>query len=141
MVKSQTILSKMLRRLMDAHMIHGKPISANELSKRTGVPQSTITRILNGDVKDPRQKQVQRLADFLKVSVSELRGETENGAVPEKKDTDTGYLLYIKPDEAEILTAYRESTPAGQHAIVATVKALAAQSPRPAADVLKYGKK
>jgi transcriptional regulator with XRE-family HTH domain len=142
MGKNPTILSKTLRRLMDAHMVKGKPISANELSTRTGVPQSTITRILNGDVKDPRAKQVQRLADYLKVSIAELRGEaTEDRGVVVKKDTETGYIISVGPTEMELITAYWQSDPTGQQAIVATVRALAAQSPRPSAEVLKYGKK
>lgn len=142
MVKNPTALSKTLRRLMDAHMIHGKPISANELAKRTGVAQSIITRILNSKTADPRAKQIQKIADYFKVNVSELRGEVvENGTIPKKKDDDTSYLIYVHPTEAELVTAYRESSPAMQQTIAATVKTLAAQSPRPLADVVKFGKK
>lgn len=132
MVKNPTVLSKMLRRLMDAHMVNGKPISANELAKRTGVSQSIITRILNSKTADPRAKQIQKIADYFKVNVSELRGEAaENGTIPaKKKDDDTSYLIYIQPPEAELVTVYRESSPAMQKMILATAKVMAAQSPR-----------
>lgn len=132
MVKNPTTLSKTLRRLMDAHMIHGKPISANELSKRTGVAQSILTRILNSNTADPRAKQLQKIADYFKVSVTELRGEAvENGTIPaKKKDDDTSYLIYVHPTEAEIVTRYRESPPAMQQTILATIKAMTSQSPR-----------
>lgn len=133
MVKNPTVLSKMLRRLMDAHMVNGKPISANELAKRTGVSQSIITRILNSKTADPRAKQIQKIADYFKVNVSELRGEVvENGTIPaKKKDDDTSYLIYVHPSEAEIVTRYRESNAAMQQTILATIKAMTSQSPRP----------
>jgi len=133
MVKNPTALSKTLRRLMDAHMVNGKPISANELAKRTGVAQSIITRILNSKTADPRAKQLQKIADYFKVNVSELRGEVvENGAIPAKgKDDDTSYLIYVHPPEAEIVTRYRESPPDMQRTILAAIKAMTSQSPRP----------
>lgn len=141
MVKNPTAFSKTLRRLMEAHLVHGKPISANELGKRIGVPQSSITRALSGT--EPRGKNAQKMAAYFKVSVAELRGEAvENGTIPVKrKDDDTSYLIYVHPSEAELVTAYRESSPAMQQTIAATVKTLAAQSPRPMADVVKFGKK
>lgn len=133
MVKNPTALSKTLRRLMDAHMVNGKPISANELAKRSGVPQSSITRALNGTTKEPRAPHIEKWARYFKVNVSELRGEAvENGTIPPKeKDDDTSYLIYVHPPEAEIVTRYRESPPAMQKTILATIKAMTSQSPRP----------
>lgn len=72
-----TTIAKVLAMLMEAKIVRGKPISANELSRRTGVPQSTITRILTGKVLDPRAKQVDALAAFFSVSSAELRGEKQ----------------------------------------------------------------
>jgi len=57
-------------------MREGAGISANELARRTGVPQPTITRILNGESKDPDTRTVTPLASYFGKSVAYLRGET-----------------------------------------------------------------
>lgn len=122
MGKNPTTLSKTLRRLMDAHLIHGKPISANELSKRTGVPQSTITRILNSDVKDPRQKQLQKLADFFGVSSSYLRGD-EPAPKSRASEGATSYLIQFEPGEASFVDDWRKSPPEVRDIVAATLAA------------------
>lgn len=53
----------------------GKPISANQLAEKTGVPQPTITRILNGQSLDPDTETLRPLADYFKVTVGQMRGE------------------------------------------------------------------
>lgn len=126
-------LATTLRMLMDSRVVRGKPISANELSRRTKVPQSTITRILNGDVKEPRNAQLQPIADFFAVSLTELRGESQAKVIgPQRQDPANGEpraLAYVSVQEMDLLIAYRSSNDVGRKAIVATVLALAKQSP------------
>lgn len=45
----------------------------HELQRATGVPQPTIHRILTGESSDPRSQTLQPLADFFKITVSDLR--------------------------------------------------------------------
>ncbi len=49
-------------------------ISATELHRRTGVPQSTVSRILAGKIVDPSDRHVSKIADYFRVSTDQLRG-------------------------------------------------------------------
>lgn len=51
----------------------------NSLSEATKVPQPTIFRIINNQVKDPRVTSLQPLADFFGVTLSDLRGKDLRG--------------------------------------------------------------
>lgn len=48
----------------------------NELSRLTDVHQPTIHRILTGESRDPRTATLQPLADYFRVSIAQLRGES-----------------------------------------------------------------
>lgn len=61
-------VSEALRYLM--HDVND--ISEGELSRRTGVPQPTIHRILSGATPHPRIKAIQALADFFYVTTDQL---------------------------------------------------------------------
>lgn len=50
----------------------------NSLSEKTGVPQPTIWRILNGTSQDPRDSTVTRLARFFRVTNDQLRGRGQD---------------------------------------------------------------
>jgi len=50
-------------------------VNHNELARKCGVPQSTITRILRGEIIEPRRAIIEKLAVFFDVSLSEVRGE------------------------------------------------------------------
>ncbi len=50
-------------------------LSDNELADRTGIPQPTISRIKNGDSRDPRDSTLRPLAEYFRLSVSQLRGD------------------------------------------------------------------
>lgn len=60
-----TILAELLE---EAHM---RP---TELSARTGIPQSTISRILHGKIKVPKDDPVRRIANYFGITTDELRG-------------------------------------------------------------------
>ncbi len=49
-------------------------LSATELHRRTGVPQSTLSRILGGKILDPADKHIAKLAEYFRVSTDQLRG-------------------------------------------------------------------
>lgn len=50
-------------------------LSDNDLAARTGVPQPTISRIKSGESRDPRDSTLRPLADYFRVSLSQLRGD------------------------------------------------------------------
>ena len=62
-------VSIVLRELLDRD-----GISPTELHRRTGVPQSTLSRILSGKIVDPSDKHISRIADYFRVSTDQLRG-------------------------------------------------------------------
>lgn len=65
----QTTANKVLRELMQA-----KRINQRELSEATGIPQSTISRILNRKILEPTEPQIKPLADFFGITPGQLRG-------------------------------------------------------------------
>ncbi len=62
-------VSTVLRALLDQH-----GISPTELHRRTGVPQSTLSRILSGKIVDPSDKHISKIAEYFGVSTDQLRG-------------------------------------------------------------------
>jgi len=57
--------------------MQAKGWNAYHLADASGVPQSTITRFLNGTHGDPRSSTIQNLAKALELTESELRGFSE----------------------------------------------------------------
>lgn len=68
-------VSIVLRELLDRDRI-----SPTELHRRTGVPQSTLSRILSGKIVDPSDKHISRIAEYFGVSTDQLRGRVAVGA-------------------------------------------------------------
>lgn len=66
-------ISKILHRLMDEHRL-----SQAELSRRTGVQQSTLSRLLNPNrpnaIAEPTDRQLRPLADYFGITTDQLRG-------------------------------------------------------------------
>ena len=58
-------VSIVLRELLDRDRI-----SPTELHRRTGVPQSTLSRILSGKIVDPSDKHISRIAEYFRVSLT-----------------------------------------------------------------------
>ena len=65
-----------LRELLDRDRI-----SPTELHRRTGVPQSTLSRILSGKIVDPSDKHISRIAEYFRVSTDYVRGRAPVGAL------------------------------------------------------------
>lgn len=91
----QNRISKILSQLM-----RDQGINQAELSRRTGVGQSTISRILKPDgpkgIKNPTDTQVKPIADFFNISTDQLRGHLSLEKRP-AKTASTG------ADEAQII--------------------------------------
>lgn len=64
------------------------PISEGELSRRTGVPQPTIHRILSGLTPNPRIESIEPLAEFFNISTDQMLGR-----VPLSKDRIPGSFV------------------------------------------------
>lgn len=60
-----------LKRLM---LADGK-ISEGELSRRTGIPQTTIHRILSGQIKESKPSTLKPIAAYFNLSLAQLQGE------------------------------------------------------------------
>lgn len=71
-------VSIVLRELLDRDRI-----SPTELHRRTGVPQSTLSRILNGKIVDPSDKHISRIAEYFRISTDQLRGRVAVGVLRE----------------------------------------------------------
>lgn len=129
-----TTLQKTLHRLIEQRAYQGAPISPNGLAKATGVPQSTISRILTGQVTDVRLKNLQKIADYFGISVAELRGESaavapgqQTGVREHNVTSGVKLLTYVSLLEHDILNAYRSSSEIGRRVILASVKAISAE--------------
>jgi transcriptional regulator with XRE-family HTH domain len=48
-----------------------------ELHRRTGVPQSTLSRILSEKIVDPSDKHISKIAEYFAVSTDQLRGRVD----------------------------------------------------------------
>lgn len=70
MKKTDDLLSIRLRQLMEHHGL----VEA-ELSRRSGLPMITISRLKTGHTDDPRLSTLQKLANFFCVSLSQLVGD------------------------------------------------------------------
>ncbi|EHK72327.1 phage repressor [Pseudomonas psychrotolerans L19] len=90
-------IDKILRQLMA-----DRGINQLELSRRTGITQSTLSRILGPKdvakgIKDPTDKQVKPLADFFGLTTDQLRGyspiDGQVASEPEEATRSTGDLL------------------------------------------------
>ena len=55
-------------------MLSDGKISEGELSRKTGIPQSTIHRILSGEIKESKPSTLQPLANYFGLTVPELQG-------------------------------------------------------------------
>lgn len=57
-----------------AELLAREGITPTDLSRRTGVNQSTISRIINGKIKNPTDDQAYPLAQYFRITTEQLRG-------------------------------------------------------------------
>lgn len=92
-------------------------ISANALARATDVPQPTITRLLHGRSRDPRDVTIAPLADYFGVSLAQMRGEAplpwEKSDGHDRVKTD-GVPYKPKRQQPDELAAYRKASPTKQ---------------------------
>lgn len=69
-------------------------LTANSLAEKSGVPQPTISRIINGSHGDPRTKTLEKLAAALNLSVHQLRDASDFDFIvsTQRDDGSTEYL-------------------------------------------------
>jgi len=60
------------------NLLHGAKLSENELARRTGIPQQMINRMLSGVNKNPKIATLLPIAQYFKVTISQLIGEIIN---------------------------------------------------------------
>ena len=53
-------------------LMYEKGIKAAQIAKETGVPNSTISRIVNGEIPDPRVSLAAGIAKVLEVQIEEI---------------------------------------------------------------------
>lgn len=92
-------------------------LSDNELARRTDVDQPTVSRIRNGVRKHPRAPTIQPIADYFRISLSQLRGEEplpweKSDGHHRVKEDSVPYEPKRQP--ADDLAAYRAASPAKQ---------------------------
>jgi transcriptional regulator with XRE-family HTH domain len=78
-------------------------VSANALSRATGVSQPTISRILNGESKDPDTATLEPIAQFFGRTVAELRGENTMANVIAKRVVDAATQQSLSADTIDAL--------------------------------------
>mgnify|MGYP000388441737 CR=1 FL=1 len=94
-------------------------LNSSTLAQKSGVPQPTIYRILNGESTDPRTTTVTKLAQALSMTELELRGINKEGLTPEEVKGLSAWRTLssgVTPEEIKVLSALRElSTEEQEH--------------------------
>lgn len=92
---NQNYLRQNLLALLEAH----SDLSESELSRKTGVPQPTINRLLSGVTPDPRVSTVRDLARFFGVRIEQLLGDEPLPDFAQTKKT----TAYEKPNSLPLI--------------------------------------
>ena len=98
-------------------LLHLRGMKPADLARESQVGEPRISQILNGATKSPRTDTLQKLADALKVSISEL-------AEPRKELRDRAPKLEnmdISQEERELLAEFRQLRKASRHRIRALI--------------------
>lgn len=73
-------VSIVLKALLERHHI-----SAMALHRLTGVPQSTLSRILSGKIAEPSDRHLSKIAAYFNISTDRLRGREDPVPHPEPR--------------------------------------------------------
>lgn len=99
-------------------------LSDNDLAARTGVPQPTISRIKSGDSRDPRDSTLRPLAEYFRISLSQLRGDvplpTEQVEV-----VANDRVVQVSPESLRLLLALESLSSKDRAALQTLVDSLA----------------
>lgn len=95
-------------------LIQEKGLRPSDVAKATGVPPSTFTDWKKGR-SAPKAEKLQKIADFLGVSVSYLRGAPETRGVPDYLQDSDGQeiarFLHVNPEYKGIFDRIRTVSP------------------------------
>lgn len=99
-------------------------LSDNDLAARTGVPQPTISRIKSGESRDPRDSTLRPLADYFRISISQLRGDVplEPAGVEVAAE---GRVVRVSPESLRLLLSLESLSPKDRGALQTLVDSLA----------------
>lgn len=96
-----------IKDVLVALMNRDEIMSDNELARRSGLPQPTITRIRTGKTKDPETATIQALANYFKVTTSQMRGDQPlAGSAPSLDDLLDQLKKQMTEDEKRDLLRY-----------------------------------
>ena len=101
-------------------------ISNKDLAKRTGLPETTISRICSGNTKSPTLNTVKLLAQALECTVEELLDYTD-GVAPYFFDKTTATLAQELKDNKELkilLDSSRDLSPEDIQTVIGMVHML-----------------
>ncbi len=99
-------------------------LSDNDLAARTGVPQPTISRIKSGESRDPRDSTLRPLAEYFRISISQLRGDAPlPSAYVEVAANDQ--IVRVSSESMRLLLALDALSPKDRAALQTLVDSLA----------------
>lgn len=94
-----------------------------ELERRTGIPDSTLSRILSGEVDEPKPSQIARIAKALNLKFWALMQRagytTETPDEPDQEAQRLAELLMARPRLREIVHVAEQLTPEERDATLA----------------------
>lgn len=103
-------------------------ITQEQLAELSGIPDSTLSRILNGEVGEPRASQIARIAKALKIDFYILMRKAGIGngppAGPDEEAQEVAALVARDPGLADILRKTSGLNEANRKAIRAYAKML-----------------
>ena len=103
-------------------------ITQEQFAETTGIPDSTLSRILNGTVGEPRASQIAKIGKALKIDFWVLMRKAGIGdgppAGPDEEAQEVAALVARDPNLADILRKSSRLNPANRRAIRAYAKML-----------------
>lgn len=101
-------------------------LTNDDISKKSGVPSETISRICSGKTKEPKYSTVKLIAEALECTVDDLIGN-ENAVKPYYLDETTAQLAQELKDNTELkilLNSTRDLSPEDLKTVIDMVKML-----------------
>jgi len=78
-------------------------MSEGKLSRETGVPQTTIHRILTGEIRESKPSTVQPLADYFGVTIAEMSSDYMSDKTKPKKISLSASISFLRKMEKRAL--------------------------------------
>lgn len=104
--------------------------SAEELSRRSGVPLGTLNKLLTGQTRQPSAAALYRLCQVLDISMDYLLDDRVPVQAPKEALAEEGGIRYLSQREAELLDGFAGLTEHSQQVLEAVLGLLLYQSPK-----------